>query len=60
MCEGLDIVLEKSPVYDEGNVLYRFCTSDDKVDFKGGGKYSRHHIMLQQQKAIGEKILMYM
>lgn len=39
MCEGLDMVLDKSPVYDEGNVLYRFCTSDDKVDFKEGDLY---------------------
>ena len=43
MCEGLDIVLEKSPVYDEGNVLYRFCTSDDKVGFKEGDLYQAPH-----------------
>lgn len=34
MCEGLDNVLDKSPEYDEGGVLYRFCTLDDKVDFQ--------------------------
>lgn len=43
MCEGLDMVLEKSPVYDEGNVLYRFCTSDDKVDFKEGEIFKAPH-----------------
>lgn len=43
MCKGLDMVLEKSPVYDEGNVLYRFCTSDDKVDFKEGDLYEAPH-----------------
>ncbi len=43
MCEGLDVVLEKSPVYDEGNVLYRFCTSDDKVNFKEGEIFRAPH-----------------
>jgi hypothetical protein len=43
MCEVLDIVLEKSPVYDEGNVLYRFCTSDDKVNFKEGEIFRAPH-----------------
>ena len=43
MCKGLDMALEKSPVYDEGNVLYRFCTYDDKVDFKEGDLYQAPH-----------------
>lgn len=43
MCEGLDSVLDKSPVYDEGNVLYRFCTIDDKVDFQEGEIYHAPH-----------------
>lgn len=43
MCEGLDMVLEKTPVYDEPNVLYRFCTSDDKVDFKKDDLYQAPH-----------------
>ena len=43
MCEGLDNVLEKCPIYDEGNVLYRFCASDDKVDFKEGDLYQAPH-----------------
>lgn len=43
MCEGLDRVLDKSPVYDEGNVLYRFCTIDDRTDFKEGEIYLAPH-----------------
>lgn len=43
MCEGLDRVLDKSPIYDEGKVLYRFCTIDDKVDFKEGEIYRAPH-----------------
>ena len=43
MCEGLDRVLDKSPVYDEGNVLYRFCTIDDRTDFKEGEIYHAPH-----------------
>ena len=34
---------KKSPVYDEGNVLYRFCTSDDKVNFKEGEIFRAPH-----------------
>ena len=34
MCEGLDSVLDKTPIYDEGKALYRFCTIDDRVDFQ--------------------------
>lgn len=45
MCEGLDRVLDKSPVYDEGNVLYRFCTIDDKTDFKEGEIYRAPHFI---------------
>ena len=45
MCNGLDSVLDKSPVYDEGNVLYRFCTIDDKSDFKEGDIYHVPHYM---------------
>lgn len=43
MCEGLDRVLDKSPVYYEGNVLYRFCTIDDRTDFKEGEIYHAPH-----------------
>lgn len=43
MCEGLDKVLEKCPIYDEGNVLYRFCTIDDRTDFKEGEVYHATH-----------------
>lgn len=43
MCEGLDRVLDKTPIYDEGKVLYRFCTIDDKVDFQEGEIYHAHH-----------------
>ena len=43
MCEGLDSVLDKCPVYDEGNVLYRFCTIDDRTDFQEGDIYHAHH-----------------
>ena len=43
MCEGLDRVLDKSPTYDEGKVLYRFCTIDDKTDFQKGDIYCAPH-----------------
>lgn len=43
MCEGLDSVLDKTPIYDEGKVLYRFCTIDDKVDFQEGEIYHAPH-----------------
>lgn len=45
MCEGLDAVLDKSPVYDEGGVLYRFCTDDDKISFNEGEIYIAPHYM---------------
>ena len=43
MCDGLDRVLDKTPIYDEGNVLYRFCTIDDKADFQVGEIYHAPH-----------------
>lgn len=45
MCDGLDRVLDKTPIYDEGKVLYRFCTMDDKVDFQEGEIYHAPHYM---------------
>lgn len=45
MCEGLDCVLDKSPIYNEGSVLYRFCTIDDKVDFQEGDIYYAPHFL---------------
>lgn len=43
ICEGLDNVLEKCPIYNEGNVLYRFCTSDDNVNLKESDLYQAPH-----------------
>ncbi|MBR5393399.1 MAG: hypothetical protein IK148_11180 [Prevotella sp.] len=43
MVKGLDDVLDKCPVYNEGNVLYRFCTIDDKIDFKEGDIFHATH-----------------
>lgn len=43
MCKGLDRALDKSPIYDEGNVLYRFCTIDDRIDFQEGDIYYAPH-----------------
>lgn len=43
MCEGLDSVLDKTPMYDEGNVLYRFCTIDDRTDFEVGETFHVPH-----------------
>ncbi len=43
MCEGLDRVLDKSPIYDERNVLYRFCTIDDRADFQEGEIFHASH-----------------
>lgn len=34
MCEALDNILDKSPIYDETGVLYRYCSRDDRKDFK--------------------------
>lgn len=45
MCEGLDGVLDKSPVYDEKGVLYRFCTSDDRVDFLANDYFEAPHYL---------------
>ncbi len=59
MCEGLDMVLEKSPVYDEGNVLYRFCTSDDKVDFKEGDLYQAPHYVTTTKNNWGKDTDVY-
>ena len=59
MCEGLDIVLEKSPVYDEGNVLYRFCTSDDKVDFKEGEIFRAPHYVTTTKSNWGKDTDVY-
>ncbi len=43
MCEGLDRVLDKSPIYDEGGELYRFCTSDDRINFKENDIFEAPH-----------------
>lgn len=43
MCDGLDRVLDKAPIYDEGKVLYRFCTIDDKTDFQEDEIYHAPH-----------------
>ena len=43
MCDGLDRVLDKAPIYDEGKVLYRFCTIDDRADFQVGEIYHAPH-----------------
>ncbi len=43
MCDGLDRVLDKTPIYDEGKALFRFCTIDDRVDFQEGEIYHAPH-----------------
>ena len=45
MCEGLDSVLDKSPIYDEGGILYRFCTRDDELNFEIGKEYTFPHYL---------------
>ncbi len=45
MCEGLDSVLDKSPTYDEGGKLYRFCTRDDEVFFEEGQIHTFPHYL---------------
>jgi hypothetical protein len=45
MCKGLDRVLDKCPIYDEKNVLYRFCTIDDRTDFQEGNIYNAPHYL---------------
>lgn len=39
MCDGLDSVLNKAPIYSEEKKLYRFCTDDDKLDFHLGEEH---------------------
>ena len=45
MCEGLDSVLDKSPTYDEGGKLYRFCTRDDEIFFEEGQTHTFPHYL---------------
>ena len=45
MCDGLDSVLDKCPIYDEGGKLYRFCTIDDELDFEVGKDYTFPHYL---------------
>ena len=42
MCKGLDSVLDKAPMF-EGDVLYRFCTNVDRIDFEVGDIYRPPH-----------------
>ena len=59
MCEGLDSVLDKSPTYDEGGVLYRFCTSDDQVDFQTGDIFEASHYVTTTKDNWGKDTNMY-
>ncbi|MBO4719788.1 MAG: hypothetical protein J5658_07945 [Prevotella sp.] len=59
MCEALDNVLEKSPTYDEGSVLYRFCTSDDQVDFQIEDIYEASHYVTTTKDNWGKDTNMY-
>ena len=59
MCEGLDNVLEKCPVYDEGNVLYRFCTSDDRTNFITGEIYKAPHYVTTTKSNWGKDTPVY-
>lgn len=45
MCDGLDSVLDKSPIYDEGGKLYRFCTRDDEISFEEGQTHTFPHYL---------------
>ncbi len=45
MCEGLDSVLDKCPIYDEGGKLYRFCNREDKINFVAGDEYTFPHYL---------------
>lgn len=59
MCEGLDKVLDKSPVYNEDGVLYRFCTDDDKVDFQEDDIYEAPHYVTTTKDDWGKDTDMY-
>ncbi len=59
MCEGLDNVLDKSPAYDEGGVLYRFCTSDDRVDFQTEDIFEASHYITTTKDNWGKDTNMY-
>lgn len=60
MCKGLDNVLDKCPAYDEEGVLYRFCTSDDQVDFQENDIYeSPHYLTTTKDKNWGKETDMY-
>lgn len=45
MCDGLDSVLDKCPIYDEDGMLYRFCTMDDKLNFDENTEYTFPHYL---------------
>lgn len=59
MCEGLDNVLEKCPIYDEWKVLYRFCTSDDRTDFKIGETFKAPHYVTTTRSNWGKDTDVY-
>lgn len=59
MCEGLDRVLDKSPIYDEGSVLFRFCTIDDRIDFQEGEIFHAPHYITTTKDNWKWKINMY-
>lgn len=59
MCQGLDNVLDKCPTYDEGDVLYRFCTSDDQVDFHVGDIFEASHYVTTTKDNWGKDTNMY-
>ena len=59
MCEGLDKVLDKSPVYNEDGVLYRFCTDDDQVDFQEDDIYEAPHYVTTTKDDWGKDTDMY-
>ena len=45
MCDGLDSVLNKVPIYSEEGTLYRVCTNDDKLDFYLGEEHLFPHYL---------------
>lgn len=59
MCDGLDKVLEKCPAYNEENVLYRFCTSDDRTDFKTGEIFKASHYVTTTKDDWGKDTPVY-
>ena len=59
MCEGLYNVLDKSPAYDENGMLYRFCTSDDQVDFRIGDIFEASHYVTTTKDNWGKDTSMY-